>query len=385
MKNYKKSQTKSVKKSLSKNGNDSNKSDKSSKSDKTSKDSKKIDSPLQNSNIVKNKTVKATKKEKRNAKSSPLASQDKNKSLISSQVNADAKKVKDKSDKSDKHAKDDKSEKSKKKEKKQADKKTKSTNSNSNSNINHPTKTIDKKAPKNTSADESDDESLAPTKIVKALSIGGAVVDPLLANCQNYSVLPDTLSEHNSKYFTATLNYSDVKNNNNKFYLIQLLRQDNTNKYFLFTRWGRVGVPGSQTLANCLSLDQGKQSFLNKYHEKTTKGYDELIIDYSANEEKNEPKKNDKKKSKTAKSCLDQPVQDLMQLIYNINLMKQQMTEIGYDANKLPLGKLGKETLTQGYEILKEIEKVLDGTKKGDLYELSSNFYSKIPHNFGFQ
>jgi poly [ADP-ribose] polymerase len=74
-----------------------------------------------------------------------------------------------------------------------------------------------------------------------------------------------------------------------------------------------------------------------------------------------------------------------MELIYNINIMNQQMKEIGYDSNKMPLGKLGKETLKEGYEILKEIEAVLDGKKKGNLYDLSSKFYTKIPHDFGFK
>jgi poly [ADP-ribose] polymerase 2/3/4 len=371
MKNYKKVQTKTDKKSVSQKGKDAKQADKVDKvdkadkgKDKKSKTVKKVDSSKQDQDVVKNKTVKSTKKDQKKGKTSQVTSQDNKKSPSASQSKADTKKTSDKS---------------KKKEKKEADKKTKS-NSTSNINVKQ-----DKKSKKNSSQDESDVEPTTSSNHVTAVAKGGAVVDPLLPNCKNYSVVPDNHSEHNSKFFSATLNYSDVKNNNNKFYLIQLLREDNTNKYFLFTRWGRVGVPGSQSLAPLISLDQGKQSFLNKFHEKTTKGYDELIIDYSAPEEKKEAKKKDKKKSNTAKSTLPKPVQDLMELIYNINLMKQQMTEIGYDANKLPLGKLGKETLTQGYEILKEIEKVLDGKKKGDLYELSSNFYSKIPHNFGFQ
>lgn len=65
--------------------------------------------------------------------------------------------------------------------------------------------------------------------------------------------------------------------------------------------------------------------------------------------------------------------------------MNQQMKKIGYNADKLPLGKLGQDTLKSGYEILKELEAVIDGKKKGDVYALTSAFYSKIPHNFGFK
>lgn len=66
--------------------------------------------------------------------------------------------------------------------------------------------------------------------------------------------------------------------------------------------------------------------------------------------------------------------------------MNQQMAEIGYDSKKLPLGKLGKETLLQGYEILKQIEIVLKSVNHSskELNDLSSKFYSLIPHDFGF-
>jgi poly [ADP-ribose] polymerase len=65
--------------------------------------------------------------------------------------------------------------------------------------------------------------------------------------------------------------------------------------------------------------------------------------------------------------------------------MNKQMKEIGYNASKLPLGKLGRDTLQKGYAVLAEIEDVLEKRHKYDLYVLSSNFYSHIPHSFGFK
>jgi len=50
----------------------------------------------------------------------------------------------------------------------------------------------------------------------------------------------------------------------------------------------------------------------------------------------------------------------------------------------MPLGKLGKETIKQGYLVLQKIENVLKKKEKGDLKDLSSQFYSLIPHDFGF-
>jgi poly [ADP-ribose] polymerase len=74
-----------------------------------------------------------------------------------------------------------------------------------------------------------------------------------------------------------------------------------------------------------------------------------------------------------------------MELIYNLNIMNQQMKEIGYDINKMPLGKLGKDTINEAYKVLKDISEVISGKKKGDLKDLSSKFYTKIPHNIGRQ
>jgi len=74
-----------------------------------------------------------------------------------------------------------------------------------------------------------------------------------------------------------------------------------------------------------------------------------------------------------------------MDLIYDMKIMNKSMAQIGYDAKKMPLGKLGSKTITEGYNVLKEIEAVLKKKKKGDLFNLSSRFFTLIPHDFGFK
>jgi poly [ADP-ribose] polymerase len=68
-----------------------------------------------------------------------------------------------------------------------------------------------------------------------------------------------------------------------------------------------------------------------------------------------------------------------------MDLMSDMMTKRGFDAKKLPLGKLSKSTIRDGYEVLAKIEAVLDNTVEDDLMDLSSSFYTLIPHNFGYQ
>ena len=48
----------------------------------------------------------------------------------------------------------------------------------------------------------------------------------------------------------------------------------------------------------------------------------------------------------------------------------------------MPLGKLTKAQIAKGYECLEEIEAVLRKEKKGNLNDLSSKFYTLIPHDF---
>ena len=78
-------------------------------------------------------------------------------------------------------------------------------------------------------------------------------------------------------------------------------------------------------------------------------------------------------------------MQDFIKLIFNKKLMEESVVKIGYDVKKLPLGDLSKETVLKGYQILRSIENVLAGTSKESRENLSSEFYTNIPHNFGMK
>lgn len=65
--------------------------------------------------------------------------------------------------------------------------------------------------------------------------------------------------------------------------------------------------------------------------------------------------------------------------------MAKSVTAVGYDIKKMPLGELSKETVQKGYEVLKKIESVLQKKSTGNLTQLSGEFYTMIPHNFGMQ
>jgi len=100
-------------------------------------------------------------------------------------------------------------------------------------------------------------------------------------------------------------------------------------------------------------------------------------------EEKTERSASPKRESSASK--LDKRVQDVVSMIFDIKAMEHTLVELEFDVKKMPLGKLSKKTVKDGYAILKEIEQVLNSSKKDSstLAELSSKFYTVIPHNFG--
>lgn len=55
------------------------------------------------------------------------------------------------------------------------------------------------------------------------------------------------------------------------------------------------------------------------------------------------------------------------------------------DVKKMPLGKLSKQQIARGFEALEALEAALKGDGAGgpSLEDLSSHFYTVIPHNFG--
>ena len=59
------------------------------------------------------------------------------------------------------------------------------------------------------------------------------------------------------------------------------------------------------------------------------------------------------------KSKLPMPTQRLIELIFNENHFNSVLEEIGYNKDKLPLGKLGKNTLKTGFKHLQELASLI--------------------------
>ncbi len=64
-------------------------------------------------------------------------------------------------------------------------------------------------------------------------------------------------------------------------------------------------------------------------------------------------------------------------------MFKEALKTYDIDVKKMPLGKLSKSQIAKGFEILEELEAVMENKKKGSYDDLSSRFYTAIPHDFG--
>lgn len=86
------------------------------------------------------------------------------------------------------------------------------------------------------------------------------------------------------------------------------------------------------------------------------------------------------------KPCsLDPATQKLITNIFSKEMFKNAMTLMNLDVKKMPLGKLSKQQIARGFEALEALEEAMKNpTGDGQsLEELSSCFYTVIPHNFG--
>ncbi|KER26223.1 LOW QUALITY PROTEIN: hypothetical protein T265_14048 [Opisthorchis viverrini] len=228
--------------------------------------------------------------------------------------------------------------------------------------------------------------------------------------------------------YDAMLNQTNVQHNNNKYYVIQLLEDDNAPNYSVWFRWGRVGKNGQNKLEKFGgNLQDAMDCFKQKFYDKTLNDwdcvdqfvkvngkYDIVKLDYgTASQEQNIAPLNAEEKSQlvVVESLLPKSVQLLIQLICDLKSMEDTMVELKYDARRAPLGKLTKDQVKGGYTALKKIADCIaslntpesstandTGAKKfkrsktntserknleHSLLTACNEFYTRIPHDFG--
>uniref|UniRef100_A0A671Q7G2 Poly [ADP-ribose] polymerase n=1 Tax=Sinocyclocheilus anshuiensis TaxID=1608454 RepID=A0A671Q7G2_9TELE len=199
--------------------------------------------------------------------------------------------------------------------------------------------------------------------------------------------------------YDCMLNQTNIGNNNNKFYVIQVLVSGG--KYYCWTRWGRVGESGQNNLAGPSTVDAAIKNFEKKFKDKTKNNWSdrENFVSHSGKytlievdgdqdaEVKVDTVDGGDVKVKTEQHVLpctlDEATQRLIRFIFNNDMFKEAMTSMNLDIKKMPLGKLSKQQIAKGFEALEQIEAAIKKGERNKLEELTSKFFTIIPHNFG--
>lgn len=236
--------------------------------------------------------------------------------------------------------------------------------------------------------------------LMKVVKKGQGVVDPL----SGYAVTHHVVEMGNPPVpLQCMLNQTNLGQNNNKFYVIQLLERDGDNggSCLLFTRWGRIGAPGQTAMDTFSSTQAGMYGFDAKFKQKTGHPwslrtlpkkdgkYQYMDIDFGA-EVDTTPVAAPGSADSTVPlpdSKLPYQLQNLMKLISNKTFMMETMKELEIDVNKMPLGKISKKQIKEAFGYLKAIESELAKPycDQQAILHQASMFYTLIPHNYGMK
>lgn len=207
--------------------------------------------------------------------------------------------------------------------------------------------------------------------------------------------------------YDCMLNQTNIGANNNKFYVIQLLEKGG--KFYAWTRWGRVGEEGQNALIGPSDFAKALKAFQSKFKDKTKNAWEDrknfkpaagryslIEVDRSADADKAEEleeklkgidadaaKIQAKTATKFAPCKLDAPTQKFMDLIFDEDMFKGAMASFDIDVKKMPLGQLSKAQVQKGYDVLEELEEAIEKKKNKAIEEVTSRFYTVIPHAFG--
>lgn len=187
------------------------------------------------------------------------------------------------------------------------------------------------------------------------------------------------------EYWCAMLNQTNLANNNNKFYFVQLIKANDSSKFYAFFRWGRVGASKPAiSLFPFGDLEKAQACFKKKYLDKTKNHWDErdnfetypnkyTQIELECMSEDDGVEDGEDIDEEKPECDLPTELQDLVSLIFSKSSIRQDLKSMNVDIDKLPLGKLSQAQIDAGYEVLTQITRVLNGEEASPADEDADN------------
>jgi predicted DNA-binding WGR domain protein len=222
-----------------------------------------------------------------------------------------------------------------------------------------------------------------------------------------------TLVYEGDDIYFCTLNQTDIKNNNNKYYIMQLIEDDS--KYYHLIRYGRIGEIRDSSETEYLSKAHAISAFEKQFKLKTKNNWSMknkfvkhdgkyFLTEFSYEDElKKVMNEVETKKIKTTsikkESSLELRVQFLLELMSNKKMMQESLVQMEIDTKKMPLGKIKQSQLEMAKKILSTIrplveeyvKKTKDNTNNDsiglklyeDIVDMSSQYYTLVPYSCG--
>ncbi|KAK1412609.1 hypothetical protein QVD17_33994 [Tagetes erecta] len=212
------------------------------------------------------------------------------------------------------------------------------------------------------------------------------------------SGLQDTghILEHGKSIYNTTLSLSDLSTGVNSYYILQIIEDDKGSDCRVFRKWGRVGnekIGGTklEEMSKADAIKEFKRLFLEKTGnpweaweqkklQKQPGRFYPLEIDYGVSKDQIQ-----KNKIKNAKSQLAPPLAELMKMLFNVETYRAAMMEFEINMAEMPLGKLSKSNIQKGFEVLTELQDLLNkstdnpAVRESRIVDASNRFFTVIP------
>ncbi|EFP02378.1 hypothetical protein CRE_01104 [Caenorhabditis remanei] len=230
-------------------------------------------------------------------------------------------------------------------------------------------------------------DAVSNTHIIKH----GTVVDakfPYANRCHVFK------NEEDGSLYQATLSFTDVTQNKNSYYKIQLLKDDIYESYYVFRSWGRVGTDVGNHKSEGFDRNGAVEEFKKIFRENTKNNWEYrkhfrkmpgafsyVETDYS------EFAHLEQDVIPGSKTKLTPSVKEVVMSIFDIENMKSALKSFEMDVNKMPLGRLSRNQINLAFEVLNDLSELLIEfpVNNDKILDSTNKFYTIIPHNFGMK
>lgn len=210
----------------------------------------------------------------------------------------------------------------------------------------------------------------------------------------------------NGVAYSCTLNQTDIMENKNKFYIMQILCNKDQTKFDLYIRYGRISENGKIINKGYATVQSAVLDFAKQFKAKTGNVFGNNFVKkdgkYFMTEVQYEIEAKEIKKEKVV-SKLNERQKFLMELFTNKKTMENTLVSLSINPKKMPLGKISKSQLDEATNILVKIRHVLESESSDDsnsdssnsrdsesesknstlFTKLSSEFYTLVPYSCG--